>query len=752
MKTQKLANVTEKIPEVMKEISNWVCRTKDKMPINPHTGTPAKANDNTTWSDYQTACNYADNNPGKVVGIGFELTENSGIIGVDIDHCLKDGKFLNDKIKEFIDMVKSYIEYSPSGEGLHIYLKGTWPTNVGNKKKLENNIVVEVYNNKRYFTVTGNAYNYGTNKEILEEPNIIEYLLTNFFNEPKVIVQADTVNTCNENNEIVDYEERIVQLLETDKYFRELWEGKRPKLDESSNDMALLCALIKNVTCNKEELKNLFLSSPHVKSKDKKHEDKVFKRVDYLERSINRALAYSDRNIENIPNDIELLDFKDNDSGNADKFKFLFGKYAAYNTKEKCWFVYSDGYWHKDFGGEINEMAERLYQRFSCVAEWSGERNKMAAAYKLGNEATRGTMLKSAQSKMKLANEKFNQHRNLLAVKNGIVDLKTCQLMNFSPEYYISLKVDINYNPNAGQAMNFLKYLKQISDDDKALANYILYVLGYCLTGDISEQVFFILYGAGSNGKSVLVNLLSNLFGDLVGTLAQDAFLENTGSLNPSLVQAKDCRMVFVNETNRRDRLNTALLKGISGGDIMKVRTLYSDLIEFRPQCKIIFITNHLPNIDWNDRAMLRRTKIIPFRRNFSGDNCDPDLLSKLLQEKEEILALLVKVASEWYKRRLPQEVECMINCLNERRRNDDSVYAFMEDCVEITNNDDNKIKASQFFGYYKNYCEESNIFPVTNTAFGLWMNNKKVTKRMYGKERSIYYFGIKYIKNEQAN
>ena len=81
-----------------------------------------------------------------------------------------------------------------------------------------------------------------------------------------------------------------------------------------------------------------------------------------------------------------------------------------------------------------------------------------------------------------------------------------------------------------------------------------------------------------------------------------------------------------------------------------------------------------------------------------------------------------------------------MINCLNERRRNDDSVYAFMEDCVEITNND------------YKNYCEESNIFPVTNTAFGLWMNNKKVTKRMYGKERRIYYFGIKYIKNEQAN
>ena len=72
-----------------------------------------------------------------------------------------------------------------------------------------------------------------------------------------------------------------------------------------------------------------------------------------------------------------------------------------------------------------------------------------------------------------------------------------------------------------------------------------------------------------------------------------------------------------------------------------------------------------------------------------------------------------------------------MINCLNERRRNDDSVYAFMEDCVEITNNDDNKIKASQFFGYYKNYCEESNIFPVTNTAFGLWMNNKKVTKRI---------------------
>lgn len=149
----------DKVPEEIKELKAWVCWKKEvdpsrpngfkKLPINPSTGFNARSNEPLTWTDFDTA--YNKMLAMKYDGIGF-MFSGSGYVGIDIDHCMKDGE-LSDFAQEIISTLHSYTEVSPSGEGIHIICKGTMPTG-GNRNDSKG---LEMYARGRYFTVTGNV-------------------------------------------------------------------------------------------------------------------------------------------------------------------------------------------------------------------------------------------------------------------------------------------------------------------------------------------------------------------------------------------------------------------------------------------------------------------------------------------------------------------------------------------------------------------------------------------------------------------
>ena len=152
------------IPESLKKLNQWVCfkleynKKKgkyDKIPKDPKTGYNAKANDPSTWSDYQTAVNAVSKYGFDGIGIEFA----NGIFGVDLDNVVKDGK-LTPEAQDIIKTLDSYTEYSPSGTGVHILCKGTIPP----KDRRKGN--VEMYSEGRFFTVTGNVL--GEVKEVQE--------------------------------------------------------------------------------------------------------------------------------------------------------------------------------------------------------------------------------------------------------------------------------------------------------------------------------------------------------------------------------------------------------------------------------------------------------------------------------------------------------------------------------------------------------------------------------------------------------
>lgn len=133
--------------EALKQMPQWVGH-QNKIPKNPHNGQNAQSNNPATWSTASQAwaakCRYGWD------GIGFVFTIESGVVGVDIDKCFIGG-VMNPEAQQVIGCLNSYTEFSPSGTGIHILVQGKIPNSLKSER-------IEIYNELRYFTVTGNQY------------------------------------------------------------------------------------------------------------------------------------------------------------------------------------------------------------------------------------------------------------------------------------------------------------------------------------------------------------------------------------------------------------------------------------------------------------------------------------------------------------------------------------------------------------------------------------------------------------------
>jgi putative DNA primase/helicase len=148
----------ENIPDELQSKPQWVCwqyleddRGKfTKVPFEPSGDLPASSTDPLTWGDFAEAVRTYLLGDCGMDGIGFVLS-GDGIVGVDLDHCVRDRKVLPWALKIIFEL-ESYSEFSPSGSGIRIFLKGKLPP--GGRKRGS----IEMYESARYLTVTGHHY------------------------------------------------------------------------------------------------------------------------------------------------------------------------------------------------------------------------------------------------------------------------------------------------------------------------------------------------------------------------------------------------------------------------------------------------------------------------------------------------------------------------------------------------------------------------------------------------------------------
>ena len=245
---------TSVLPAELRERDQWVCWREEKrdgkptkVPVVPEQGGFASSTDPETWSNFNTAFDYATN--GNADGVGFVFTEDDDIVGVDLDDCHDPETGEADEVaRDIIDRLDSYTEISPSGTGFHVLIEGSLPEGRNRRGS------VELYETARFFTVTGD-YVEGTPTQVARRQDALEAIHRDYVqdlgSDNREEQHAETVERGHVDaapSIAVDLEDEELltkaRQASNGEKFERLWNGNTAGYDSQSEaDMALCCLL-----------------------------------------------------------------------------------------------------------------------------------------------------------------------------------------------------------------------------------------------------------------------------------------------------------------------------------------------------------------------------------------------------------------------------------------------------------------------------------------------------------------------------
>lgn len=749
------------IPDELKQLDNWCVwkfenrnGKRTKIPFNAETGEFAKSNDKSTWSSYETAVNAEG-----VDGIGFFF--EPPYLGIDIDdidddlHRFKQGDKLDNIVSEFNEAFKSYTEVSPSGNGLHIIVKGKIP---GSRRRKGN---IEMYDSGRFFTMTGK--NIGKYKDVTE---VSEQVFKTIYNKylPNNTIKYPTTN---------NYQENIHNLSEID-VINEIYNSKQAKLfddlmkgnyepyytSHSEADMAL--ANILAFWCAKDysQMDSIFRQSNLYRDKwDEKRknstygEQTLFKAINEVNNIYTPKQEREENPLRYALSHIFDAEKKDkeypirsyDDTGNADRFIDRYGHLYKHSYITNKFYIYDGQKWKVDDRGAIRKLIDEMIESIKNEKVLHSEdvtEEEARETFQKYYKKTRGT-----QSKKNIMNElmhrktvtpdEFDKDDMLLNVANGYIDLTSRELYKHDINRMFSQIANTDYSEKMQPAV-WLDFLNDIFAGDKAVIRYIQKALGYSLTGSTREQVMFILFGKGRNGKSIFVETISEILGDYSNNMqAKSLMVKKNDNVNTDIARLSKARFVTSSEPNEGFRFDEGLIKQITGGDKVTARFLYAEEFEYTPKFKIWVSTNHKPIIRGTDDGIWRRLVLIPFDVQIPEEKVDKDLKYKLLREAPAILNWMAEGAYMWMREglELPEKLKASSKAY---RTEMDVIEQFIEDeCKRV---DDGRVKANELYSVYKNWANENNAYKMSNKDFGQKMKEKFKSKRM---NTGMYYLGL---------
>jgi phage/plasmid-associated DNA primase len=219
---------------------------------------------------------------------------------------------------------------------------------------------------------------------------------------------------------------------------------------------------------------------------------------------------------------------------------------------------------------------------------------------------------------------KLNAAADFLPIKDGKkVDLRTGEVTNRTKLDYFSYECPVSITDKLDNAE---KFFKQVMPKDE-LREYLRKILGYCLTGNMDARCFFIWYGDGSNGKSVIMKLLKCILGPLYHQCGKGIFMKGSQEKNdgpsPDKVALIGVRNGVYSEGETADNIdiNESFMKMVSGKDEINARALFRAPLTFFPVCKLHLLTNYKPDVN-GDKSMKERIRYVFLNSSFV-DNPD---------------------------------------------------------------------------------------------------------------------------------
>ncbi|HGJ66313.1 TPA: hypothetical protein ENS27_13190, partial [bacterium] len=520
---------------------------------------------------------------------------------------------------------------------------------------------------------------------------------------------------------------------------------------ESEADLAL-CTILAFWTDNEDQIYRIIQKS--------KLYDEKWERLDYRKMTIGKAIdsaygrhsnKYSSKAMKGV--DVETRkEFKRTDMGNAERLVYHNGENIRYCNELNKWFIWNGKFWETDKTLKIYQIAKETVRKICNESANHNDTNKIELiehANKSESQTRINAMVTLARSESEIAvtANQLDIDKWLLNCQNGTIDLRTKELSCHNREDLITKIVPVDYDPLA-QCPQWLKFLNEIFSGNQDLIKYIQAIIGYSLTGDTTEQCFFILYGTGQNGKSTLLDTILYIMGDYGKQANPETFEDRKRSGNAASEDiARLCGIRFVStiETGHSSGLAENLIKKMSGDSKITARELYKSSTEFEQTHKLFIATNHKPKILGNDYGIWRRIKLIPFEVTIPECQRDNKLLSKLQLEASGILSWIIEGCMIWQQEGLSNLIpEKVRRAIEDYKAEMDNVNLFIQQkCIMESNA---KIQTSMLYEAYEKWClsngwQPSNIQQFSNRLKDLLPN---IDKKRSGNRGENMWHGLK--------
>ena len=477
----------------------------------------------------------------------------------------------------------------------------------------------------------------------------------------------------------------------------------------------------------------------------------------FMQTRIDHAISQS---LSGLPNDVARVIYT--------KYK---NKYVCVNIKKKGWYRFLHHRWEPDEEGislkqKLSNDIVILYKEFSSKLHTQAARMDIDESAKdLALEKAKKVdnviaLLKKTSFKKNIMEEcseffynkefeeKLDSNVNLLGFDNGVYDLKNGVFRKGEPEDMITFTTRINY-VKYDEKSDTIKSIKDFMAQILPYPNvrkYMMTFLSLCLCGKNVEK-FHILTGGGGNGKSKLIELFRFCIGDYATGLPVAIITQARGrgeGASPALASTKGKRFAVMQEPETGVCLNNGLMKELTGGDIIKARSLFANFEEFKPQFKLVLICNEMPEVNASDRGTWRRIRVVNFPSKFLEDpnpsnplefKIDYELDERLSDWKEAFMYMLLQIYEDYKKNGITEPKE-VTNATNEYKCDTDNFSQYIDEFYEINKEyKSSKMLISDIYKHYKNWYENmkngkppksSQLRAAMEAKFGKYQNGFK--------------------------
>lgn len=399
-----------------------------------------------------------------------------------------------------------------------------------------------------------------------------------------------------------------------------------------------------------------------------------------------------------------------NDMWNAEIFVKQHGRMVRSCGHLGGWYIWNGKIWELDETHKITQLARKTVNSFYDMAQGMEDVKKQKFFYQhiksSGNKGKIEAMVGLARSNAdtSITADRFDRDIFILNCQNGVLDLKHKKFLEHSPDLLLTKICRTDYDETV-DCPRWKEFLKTIFFGNDELITFIQKAVGYALTGDVSRQMFFILYGNGSNGKSTFVETIFAMLGDYAASASTSTFtLKRNNEIPNDVARLKGKRLVITSELEQSRYLDEALVKKFTSEEPILARFLHHEFFEFKPTGKIFFSTNYKPTIRGTDDGIWRRIKLIPFNYKFSeGQKIENYAEKYLFTELPGILRWAVegyyKLQDEGMK-----EPDAVRYATGEYKTSEDAVGQFLEEfCVIIPQA---RVLVLDLYEHYKNHTD----------------------------------------------